>query len=171
MLEALVLPLVSQLTKMKNKKSIYILLPIVLFIWGAVIYQFFSFSDTEILDNETNKIAIKPFIIKPKDTFSIKVNSRDPFLGKITDDSQKSKVVKPKSKAVIVKEELVWPQIQYKGIVSDNKEKVKVFMVIINGKTYFMRKGDVENDVKLKEGNREIIYAVYKGDLKVVFIQ
>lgn len=171
MLEVLVLPLVSQLTKMKNKKSIYVLLPIVLFIWGAVIYQFFSFSDTEIVDNATKEIAIKPFIIKPKDTFSVKVNSRDPFLGKIIDDSQKSNVVKPKSKAVIVKEELVWPQIQYKGIVSDNKEKVKVFMIIINGKTYFMRKGDVENEVKLKEGNRETIYAVYKGDLKVVFIQ
>jgi hypothetical protein len=55
--------------------------------------------------------------------------------------------------------------------VSDNKDKIKVYMVIINGKTNLMKKGDTEEGILLKEGDREIIYLKFKGDDKVVFIQ
>ena len=50
---------------MKNVKTIYILLPIVLLIWGAVMYQFFSFSTTEELQTTTfNEFVLKPIDIK-----------------------------------------------------------------------------------------------------------
>lgn len=156
---------------MKNRKSIYILLPIVLLVWGAVIYQFFSFTDNESRDSISPNVAIKPFLIKPRDTSEIIINNRDPFLGKITDNSTIPKIKKKISKAVIIKEEVNWPQVQYKGIVSDNKEKIKVYMIIINGKTHLMKKGDEEDGVKLKDGNRETIYAIYEEDLKVILIQ
>lgn len=158
---------------MKNKKSIYILLPIVLFIWGAVVYQFFSFSSDKIPDDQNQNTAIKPFVIKPQDTSTIKVNSRDPFLGKMTSSEPKSTVpsVKKINKEPVVKEELIWPNVAYKGIVSDIKDKVKVYMVIINGKTFLMKKGDVEEGVKLKDGDRETVYLLFQRDLKVVFIQ
>jgi flagellar basal body-associated protein FliL len=69
---------------MKNKKSIYILLPIVLFIWGTVMYQFFSFSGIDHKTiSESNGFKIKPLQLKERDTFSINVNYRDPFLGKV----------------------------------------------------------------------------------------
>lgn len=158
---------------MKNKKSIYILLPLVLFIWGAVVYQFFSYTNDEIPDVQNQNIAVKPFVIKPPDTTSITVNSRDPFLGKMTTSENKPTVSSSKKeyKEPKVKEELIWPDVKYKGIVSDVKDKVKVYMVIINGKTFLMRKGDKEEGVKLKDGDRETVYLLYQRDLKVVFIQ
>ena len=157
---------------MKNKKSIYILLPIVLFIWGAVLYQFFSFSNNDSIEITNSNTTVKPFKIKPKDTFSIKINNRDPFLGKlVSNENNTTKTIKPTSKPKKIVEEVVWPQIGYKGIVSDNKEKIKVYMVIINGKTYLMKKGDEEEEIKLKDGDRETIYVIHKGDLKVVFIR
>lgn len=157
---------------MKSKKSIYILLPIVLLIWGAVVLQFFSFSNNDDVIVPNSNISIKQFKIKPKDTFSIKINKRDPFLGKlIADDAIPRQIKHSSDKTVKVKEELIWPEVKYKGIVSDNKEKIKVYMVLIDGKTHLMRKGEQEDHVKLKDGDRETIYAVYKGDLKVIFIQ
>lgn len=158
---------------MKNRKSIYILLPLVLFIWGAIAYQFFSFSNSDIPEIQNKDIAIKPLIIKPIDTFSITINKRDPFLGKMINNEIVTSSVKIKTskKTPKVKVELIWPNVQYKGIVSDIKDKVKVYLVIIDGKSYLMKKGDIEEDVKLKDGDRETIYAIYKGDLKVVFIQ
>ncbi len=147
------------------------MLPLVLFIWGAVVYQFFSFSDMDIPETQNQDMAIKPFVIKQKDTFSIQINKRDPFLGKMI--SNEAPLIKKtvKAKPLKIKEEVFWPNVKYKGIVSDNKDKIKVYMLVIDGKTYLMKKGDEENDVKLKDGDRETIYAIYQGDLKVFFIQ
>ena len=148
------------------------MLPLVLLIWGSIIYQFFAFSNDEVVSNASNEYPNKPLQIKKKDTFSIKINPRDPFLGKMVNDEM-TKGVKHKSinSNPKTKVELVWPQIKYKGIVADNKDRVKVYMLIINGKSHLMRKGDEIDKVFLKEGDRETIYVKYEGDIKVVFIQ
>lgn len=158
---------------MKDKKNIYILLVFVLLIWGTAIYQFFSFSNDEVFENTRNEnILIKPLVLKPKDTFSIVVNNRDVFLGKIIDNKipvskkAKSKVLKP-----IEKEVLIWPQIQYKGVVSDNTEKTKIYMLRIDNKTFLMKRGTTQNGIFLKDGDRETVELVYKKQPKLFFIQ
>jgi hypothetical protein len=162
---------------MKNKKHTYILLALVLFIWGAVMYQFFSFSNA----NEENLIVSKEFNLKPieiktRDTFSINANYRDPFLGKTFEDKNSSitsakKGIKKKPKEPKVEEVFVWPKILYKGIVSDTKDKNKVFMLIIEGQTFLMKIGSTEKEVFLKEGDRESIYIKYKGRLNLILIE
>ena len=159
---------------MKNKKSIYILLPIVLVIWGSVAYQFFSFSKNEVKSKENSALTFKLLAIKPRDTSSINVNYRDPFLGKMYSNNTKS--VNPKRSTKATKPELpktpiILQTILYKGIVSDTKDKTKVFMLIINGRTFLMKKGDTENEVLLKEGNRESIKVKNKGTLQTIPIQ
>ncbi len=157
---------------MNNKKSIYFLLPIVVFIWAIVIYEFFGFSNPNNIISTTHEANIKPFKIKKKDTFVIKINKRDPFLGKlIVEDTTYKKIKASSDKIVKVKEEIIWPKVQYKGIVSDDKEKIKVYMVIINGKSFLMHKSEEQSGVKLKEGDRETIYVGYMDDTKVVYIQ
>ena len=69
---------------MKNKKSTYILLPIVLLIWGMLIYQFFSYSVTdEAPENTPTEFNVKPFKLKERSLFTVNVAYRDPFLGKM----------------------------------------------------------------------------------------
>lgn len=155
---------------MKNKKSIYILLPLVLFIWGTVMYQVFSFSSSE--DEPTmvsNEISLKPIKIPKRDSVVINTNYRDPFLGKV----YRSDIVKSTKKKLVSKkvEALVWPTIQYKGIVSDTKEKSKIFMLVINNQTLLMKKGQTENEIYLKEGDRESVYLKYKGELNLFMIE
>jgi hypothetical protein len=74
-------------------------------------------------------------------------------------------------KAPKIVESIVWPAIVYKGIVSDTKERNKVFMLIINGQTFLMRKGETENEIFLKEGDRESVYVKYKGNLNLILLQ
>lgn len=158
---------------MKNKKNIYVLLPLVLFIWGAVLYQFFSYSnDEELIEVSSGNFNPKPFSIKARDTFSIDVNYRDPFLGKMYKKTSPNKESKKYTGKKQIKNDtpIVWPSILYKGIVSDSKDKTKVFMLIINGQTFLMKKGDTENDVFLKEGDRESVYVKYKGNLDIVLL-
>lgn len=160
---------------MKNKKNIYILLPIVLLVWGAVLYQLFSLVNTdEIISKEKNEYSIKPLKIQERKTFTIDVNYRDPFLGKMyapkkissvkIKSSKGNKIVKPQ-------ESLVWPAILYKGMIADTKDKKKIFILIIDGKNHFMNIGDTENDVFLKTGDRESVYVKYKGNLNLIMLQ
>lgn len=161
---------------MKSKKNIYILLPIVLLIWGAVMYQFFYFSTTE-KSQATISTAFfyKTINIKKRDTIAINVNYRDPFLGKMYVEKGNGIVGKKKTtnlkKTQKIVEPIVWPVIVYKGIVSDIKEKNIVYMLIINGQTFLMRKGETENEIFLKEGDRESVYVKYKGNLNLIFLQ
>lgn len=158
---------------MKNKKNIYFLLPIVILIWGILLYQFFTFNNSE---NETiiyDKINLTSIDFK-KDTFTISPPLRDPFLGKLF-STNISDTTKSKPKKVISSQntnlEITWPTITYKGIVSDVNEKVRVFMVVINGQTFLMKKGDLENEIFLKDGDKDMIQVYYKKNLKLVFSQ
>jgi hypothetical protein len=156
---------------MKSKKSIYVLLPLVIIIWGAIVYQIFDYSTPESAIVPAEDFSVKPIVQKPKDSISIKINQRDPFSGKMVDDAAKRPIGKQSRRTPKIKEELIWPQIKYKGIVSDVKDKIKVYMVIIDGKTHLMKKGETEEEIVLKDGDREMIYLNYNGDSKVVFIQ
>ncbi|RYJ42040.1 hypothetical protein [Flavobacterium beibuense] len=155
---------------MKNKKNIYILLPIVLLIWGMVIYRLFSFTNPETDTTiASSTVRLKPLDIKERDTFSIDVNYRDPFLGKMyRPESQKT--LKTHSVKTI-KEPIVWPAVIYKGIVSESNGKKKVFMLSINGKTYFMTEKTTEEGVTLKKGNRSTIEVIYKGEKNEILLQ
>lgn len=158
---------------MKNKKSIYILLPIVLLIWGILIYQFFSFSaPDEDLENTSTEFKVKPFKLKERSPFTVNVAYRDPFLGKMyvspvpnlkKSSGKLKKVPKPE-------EAIVWPTILYKGMISDTKEKNKVFIMTIAGHDFFMKKGDTENEVFLKDGDKESVYVKYKGNLGLIML-
>ncbi|HEX8269333.1 MAG TPA: hypothetical protein VF581_05535 [Flavobacterium sp.] len=155
---------------MKNKRSIYILLPAVLLIWGSVLYQFFSLSDGGSTQLQiSNDFDDEPHAELKKDTFSINVNYRDPFLGTIPKSyvppAKPRKVVKDKA------ESLLWPTIIYKGTVSDNKEKSQVFLLIINGRTCLMKKGSVEDDVLLKRGDRRQVEVIYQKTLATIPLQ
>jgi len=160
---------------MKNKKNIYILLPIVLFVWGAVLYQIVSFtkSDTISFKEKNSEFIIKPLKISERQKFTINVNYRDPFLGKMY-ATQKTAKIKTRSypnKPVKPIDVLVWPTILYKGMISDTKDKKKVFILIIDGKNHFMKIGETENDVFLKTGDRESVYVKYKGNLNLIMLQ
>lgn len=159
---------------MKSKKNIYILLPIVLLIWGVVIFQFFSFATPdELVTNTSPEFDLKPFKLKERTPFLINVNYRDPFLGKAYSIQQISKVSSNKvkvKKASKPEEVIVWPVIQYKGMLSDPKEKNKRFMLVISGKNYLMKTGDTQDEIFLKDGDKESIYVRYKGNLNLIML-
>jgi len=155
---------------MKNKKSIYVLLPIVLLIWGLVIYRFFDFSTDDIPDGTTSNFTVKPLAVMPRDTFNINVNYRDPFLGKMYLPRQVKKSGR-KTNSIEQAAPLVWPSIVYRGLVSDAKNKKKVFMLIISGQTFLMSERDTELDVQIKGGNREHITVTFQGVPNKIFLQ
>lgn len=159
---------------MKSKKSIYILLPIVLLIWGMLIYQFFSYTSSEVIEVQEELPLFVKIDYKEPDTTALDINHRDPFTGKLenanrnTSSSNAKAIIPPRIKAETTPE--VQTQIEYKGIVSDVANKKKVFMVIIDNQTFLMKQGDKENEVELINGNRESITIKHKGKKKNILL-
>lgn len=157
----------------KNKKTVYLLLALVLGIWGMIVYQFFGYSAASVENVSNQNFLLPPEItyIEP-DTTLIMTDYRDPFSGKLEQKSKKSAMSVPNvsnayTDKINSEKETI---INYKGIVTDLNDKVKVFMVIIDGNTYLMRQGDEEGPVKLIKGTRETITVKHKGKLNTISI-
>ena len=70
---------------MKNKKLTYILVPLVLIVWGLIIYRIFNTihntDDSPLLNTPIATINGEKNTLL--DTFSLQLNYRDPFLGNL----------------------------------------------------------------------------------------
>lgn len=157
---------------MKNKKTIYFLLPIVLLIWGVVIYKFFSFTGKYEVTNYDTSVNLQPLQFKKSEPVIIKAEYRDPFLGKIyLPEKHKRRLsgIQPKTK--VISEPVVWPNVVYKGMVSDLKNKKKVFMIVFNGQTHLVHENETVEDITVKKGNRTSIDVKYKGDVTTILLQ
>lgn len=156
---------------MKNKKNIYILLPLVLFIWGVVIYKFFSFTGTDEIAYNDAPVGIKPIQLKKPEPIIIKADYRDPFLGKMYLPEIPKKKSSAISKNKIAPQPVVWPQVIYKGLVTDQKNRKKVFMIVVNGQTHLTRENETIGNITLKKGNRNSIDIKYKGDITTILLE
>jgi len=154
---------------MKNKKNIYFLVPIVLFIWGFIGYKIYkvSYPSGEVLHIENTTTVFKPKEIKEAEKFTVNLNYRDPFLGKLR--AKKSKKKSNRTKVMPV----AFPQISYKGMLSSKKRNrsIAVFFVMINNKEQFLSIGEQIEGVKLVKGNGKEITISFKSIKKVIPIQ
>ena len=103
---------------MKNKKNIYFLLPAVLVVWGLLGYRIFSAVQPKSINTDLNasQLAFTPHNFKESESFTIKADYRDPFLGTINKVHKKPKK-RPKAKTE-QEPKKPFPQIHYKGLVS-----------------------------------------------------
>ena len=108
---------------MKKNTKTYILLTIVLGIWGVLGYQIVGAFDADKPELALTKAteAYVPKTLKKRDTFSITAHYRDPFLGTMP----RSKTVKKKNKTKVTKPEEPKRAITYSGSVSQNSSNKK----------------------------------------------
>jgi type II secretory pathway component PulC len=150
---------------LRNNKNIKILLPIVILVWGGLLYKIFDAfrSDDIILSKGAKSTFIAPTFQK-KDTFSLLPIDRDPFLGSMYNQSTANK--NNSKKGSIIKDQPLWPTISFFGIVDDKDSKSSVYVININGKQYLLKRGDTLQKLKVLEGSKEAVHIQYKGKTK-----
>jgi hypothetical protein len=151
---------------MRNKKLLYLLLPITAIVWGLVIYKIMQSLDTT--GEENYDIAeIKPIetINVVPDTFNLLLNYRDPFLAYRPTvrrnvsatftmnkaDLSISNFIKPPEKAASVSTTATnpWPVIEYHGLIENSQNKSKVAMIHIDNAVHLMLEGHTTSGIKL----------------------
>lgn len=155
---------------MKSKKNIYILIPAVLLIWGIIGFRMFSGLGPSVkpIQNTTLAQQFKPNDKIVRDKFVIDPNYRDPFLGtlSIKKSSKKSNRVIPK-----IKETVVFPPIEYKGIFSSANNSNPIYLILINGNQEMFKKNETHQNVKLLKGDKEKITVKFKNEKKIYYLK
>lgn len=148
---------------MKNKKNIKILLPLVIIIWGLLIYNIYGafYPDSPSLSKNRTK-KFKAPTVKEKETFELLPIKSDPFLGTLYQKSQNKQISSTKKS----NKNSIWPNILFQGIVSDKNAKTNVYIVNINGRQFLLRKGDTLQNIKVLKGTKTSLKLKYKGQSK-----
>ncbi|MCB0479716.1 MAG: hypothetical protein KDC84_16225 [Crocinitomicaceae bacterium] len=161
-----------------NKKTINsILLVTVLGIWGYVVYAKFYNGNSE--SNDTNEIVNVSGgrTIMKKDSFSLRLDYRDPFLGKISNNNFKPKQSisahstqeKRKIKSP-TPEPQPWPTIRYYGLVKNaSKNKGGTALISLNGKTHQVIQGDEIEHVEIKNILGDSIQVKYQKEIRTFY--
>lgn len=138
---------------LKGKKSIYILLPINLLIWGFIGYKIYSAlnEDDAFVPQE---ITVSKTIMNKEDSipYTLSLNYEDPFLkeepklSKKQTNNNASSVQKP---AAPVKKTVTPPppvsikEIKYQGLIQNKNNGVSTALITINSRSYIVKKGEL----------------------------
>jgi hypothetical protein len=166
---------------LKNKKAIYILIPLNIFIWCYLGYSIYSgLKEDDLPEISNNSSVIKLGELKDSVAYKLSLNYKDPFLregeksrvyssngsGNNNNNSNATpKTIPVKLPTVAVVKPLT--DIKYLGLVKNNTTGNSTALVSINGKSYLVKKGDtvegitiknISNEsVELKEGKKSLL--------------
>ncbi|MCF8457036.1 MAG: hypothetical protein K9H62_13990 [Bacteroidales bacterium] len=144
---------------MKNKKSIYILLPIVVIVWGLVFYQIYNFLNR---DSEDKGFDMPVFNTQQQeklinDTFNLILDYPDPFIKRqdlpssVSIEQKENKANRSGSKKLNrklpEKKEL---EIAYKGFIRSKENNSRLEILVIDGKPYFAKKQIEDFGIKIE---------------------
>lgn len=154
---------------MKKKTKTYILLVIVLAIWGIIGYRIIATLNPKNQATAPNAVDIgfNPEKKNGIDTFSIQMAKRDPFLGII---------YKPKSKKNSPKKNMpkpvAWLPISYQGMIKKHGSKEQqIFAVTIENTQYLLKAGQTVKEISLIKGGVKEITVRYKNREKTIPVE
>jgi hypothetical protein len=167
---------------LKNKKAIYILIPLNIIIWCYLGYSIYSgLKEDDLPEISKAKSVNKLNDLKDTVSYKLRLNYNDPFLREseknktysnlynVNNGNNTANVTVPKNtspKVPKVEEVKPVPEIKYLGIIKNNTTGISTALVSINGKSYLAKKGDViegfgitnitNQVIELKEGKSTI---------------
>ena len=161
---------------MKNKSVTYLLIGVVLLIWGLVFYRLFSATqEDETFTPMAKAISALKKESEGSDTFELIHDYRDPFLGKaqsmpISEGHTPKKIVKPKvTEPKVIPPSVDWSFISYKGAITNKLSKREVGIFQINNVDAMMSANERIGDITILKVSRDSAQVLYKGIKKGIY--
>lgn len=154
-----------QLIKLKNK-NLYFLIPLVLIIWGVLVYKFFDslggnnnshLNENIITSAKSGKVHNEIEDIKLQELKS------DPFLNI---NYKKNGGDRKESIPSIRKEKVEWPKIRYLGSIKGQDNKRSIYIITVNGQQILLERGDNHQGIKFIKSAENKLWLAYKGETK-----
>ncbi|MGE0562534.1 MAG: hypothetical protein AB7O47_12015 [Flavobacteriales bacterium] len=155
----------------KDKKTIYVMLPIILLVWAFVFYQLYGYFFAQP-HYSVKELAVSVAYDKiVEDSFTIVANYRDPFLGSKTAtsiSSENSTQPNKTSNSTAAQNKQPWPMIEYKGMIKNNNSNKRIGIVVINGSEHIIKQGEVMSDVTVVKIDKTEIKVRYQNEHKII---
>lgn len=160
----------------KGKKFTYLLIGAVGIVWGVIVYKVFFNSSG---DNYELKMGSGPIqhevydqYVVSKDTFTLALNYRDPFLGTMEAAALPVKKGLPIISADFsprpVKPIIDWNSIKYSGYILNPLTKSPASIVTVRGIEKMMTVGETFEGVKLIRNKKDSILVSWQGKEKYI---
>lgn len=158
---------------MKDKKVKYILIGLVLLIWGIIIFKIFHMvkpvnneaeSSFMPVEENTRNTGIDSFMIIP--------DYPDPFLKKYVQTFRKQSLPTGNTKKSVLtnkaSEAVKWPNLTYSGYASANSGNKSSVLIIIDGTGYIMKVNDEVKGVEMLAISKDSVKVKFSGISKFV---
>ena len=151
---------------MKKNTKTYALLVVVLCVWGVIGYKVVSTINPskEKKNQDISQVTFSPKISKEKDTFSLMLDYRDPFLGTMQKTSKPKTKAKKKTPVATIPERV----IKYTGFIANKTARPEVFFITIDGQQQMMSIKDVYQKIELVHGTKKVIKVRESGRIKTI---
>jgi hypothetical protein len=146
----------------KNKKSLYILLPLALIVWGTLFWKiFFSAGNDPVIVYKPTQQVKKNIEKKDSVRRQLSYNYADPFL--------KNQLVTPKVEAKKTEKRSLnrvvrWPMVEFKGIVKSRRKKKTMGILQISNKKYLVRELELKDNILVFAITPDSIGLEYQND-------
>lgn len=160
---------------MKNKKSLYILVPLLILVWGLIIQQIVSgVDDSEpmVTPVQTVKNISKP--VKDTSNYVLLLDYKDPFKAGHANvvREQKNEAITTNRPARVPKpikesKPIVWPTLKYGGMVKSSNKK-EVGLLMINGRNHLIKKGDLVKGISIINCTKSEVELSYQNEKKTL---
>ena len=156
----------------QNKKTLIILVPAVLFIWGLIAFRIFK--AIEQPDLSMPQARVTPVVEIQEDTtkYTLSLNYQSPFRESVS-QSKYNKKREPKNpkqetkvKHTVTKAPIRWPRLNYQGLIS--REGSALCLVEIDAQLFFMAKGEEQKGVKLLAVTNDSIGLQFENERKYI---
>jgi len=153
---------------MKNRKLTIGLLVIAIVVWSIIIYKFVSRSATDSGGPVTHVMDTGAIWMPiPPDTIRIDNDYDDPF----RIDKKPAVKISHKPAPVIkqpVKVQAPWPTLKFRGLIKNQSSNSSVALLLVNGKSNIMKKGETIDNLQLMEMWRDSVKVRYNGEIRYV---
>lgn len=149
-----------------NKKTVYILLPVVVLVWSAIVYQFYMGEGEEpAYQYRQGLLADSLAAVPEKVEYELYLNYPDPF-GKVSARVQQPvrNEVSPERQSqeqefdpMFEEPGFDWNRVIFKGMVEHGGKKNKVALLEMDGKSYMLSKGSEEDGIYVKTLSKDSI--------------
>lgn len=167
----------------KNKKLQYVLIFMVLLIWGTIAFRIMNYrGDTAVYyqATTTNPPPVWATPEEPIDSFFIIANYRDPFSGKRMKGTREGRSRDESTRAITAKTKtsqqdkdlsaMPMPSLTYRGYILKNGQIASV-RLDINGQAFSMKIKEEKQKVVLEETEMEFIVVSHYGIRDTVYRQ
>jgi hypothetical protein len=158
---------------MKNRKLLYLLVPMTLVLWGLIVFRIYRHFNQEpelaqVFSNAGSLSSAK----QAEDSFALTADYSDPFLERRLSSSagyiSEPKTTKKSNPKSIIRSTIQWPPVKYGGMITNKNNKSVLYLVQIDNTNHLMKKGEEVAHIKLAKVFKDSIIIELKKNYKTI---